>query len=101
MLAAMIPDEYLRREFEKSLTAEELEKIKSLGGLEKLIDEFKRQVEDAARGEGKDKSKEGRVETARAMTAKTATARSAEASVTGINATIRPTMTTSSWVRVA
>ena len=40
----MIPDEYLRREFEKSLTAEELEKIKSLGGLEKLIDEFKRNV---------------------------------------------------------
>ena len=60
MLAAMIPDEYLRREFEKSLTAEELEKIKSLGGLEKLIDEFKRQVEDAARGEGKDKNKEGK-----------------------------------------
>jgi uncharacterized protein with von Willebrand factor type A (vWA) domain len=60
MLTSMIPDEYLRREFEKSLSAEELEKIKSLGGLEKLIDEFKRQVEEAARGEGKDKDKEGK-----------------------------------------
>ncbi|MCB1647075.1 MAG: hypothetical protein KDI36_16560, partial [Pseudomonadales bacterium] len=60
MLASLIPDEYLRREFEKSLTAEELEKIKCLGGLEKLIEEFKRQVEDAARGEGKDKDKEGK-----------------------------------------
>ena len=58
MLTSMIPDEYLRREFEKTLTAEELEKIKSLGGLEKLIDEFKRQVEEAARGEGKDKNGE-------------------------------------------
>ena len=54
MIASMIPDEFLRREFEKSLSPEELEKIKSLGGLEKLIEEFKRQVEDAAKGEGKD-----------------------------------------------
>lgn len=60
LLASLIPDEYLRREFEKSLTAEDLEKIKSLGGLEALIEEFKRQVEDAARGEGKDKDKEGK-----------------------------------------
>ncbi|MCB1691371.1 MAG: VWA domain-containing protein [Pseudomonadales bacterium] len=60
LLTSLIPDEYLRREFEKSLTAEDLEKIKSLGGLEALIEEFKRQVEDAARGEGKDKDKEGK-----------------------------------------
>ena len=60
MLASMIPDEYLRREFEKTLTPEELEKIKSLGGLEKLIEEFKRQVEEAAKGEGKEKDKEGK-----------------------------------------
>ncbi len=38
MLESMIPDEWLRREFEKSLTPEELEKINSLGGLEKLIE---------------------------------------------------------------
>jgi uncharacterized protein with von Willebrand factor type A (vWA) domain len=57
LLAALIPDEYLRREFEKSLSAEELEKIKDLGGLEKLIEAFKREVEKAARGEGDKKDK--------------------------------------------
>ena len=65
LLASLIPDEYLRREFEKSLTPEELEQIKSLGGLEKLIEAFKREVEEAARGEGKDKDKEGRGEQGR------------------------------------
>ena len=65
MIASMIPDEFLRREFEKSLTPEELEKIKSLGGLEKLIEEFKRQVEEAAKGEGKEKDKEGKGENGR------------------------------------
>ena len=65
MIASMIPDEYLRREFEKTLTPEELEKIKSLGGLEKLIEAFKREVEEAARGEGKDKDKEGKGEQGR------------------------------------
>lgn len=65
MIASMIPDEYLRREFEKSLTKEELAKIKSLGGLEKLIEAFKREVEEAARGEGKDKDKEGKGERGR------------------------------------
>ena len=44
LLSSLIPDEYLRREFEKSLTKEELEKIKSLGGLEKLIEAFKEEV---------------------------------------------------------
>jgi uncharacterized protein with von Willebrand factor type A (vWA) domain len=65
MIASMIPDEYLRREFEKSLTREELDKIKSLGGLEKLIEAFKREVEEAARGEGKDPDKEGKGEKGR------------------------------------
>ncbi|MCZ6502044.1 MAG: hypothetical protein O6945_05965 [Gammaproteobacteria bacterium] len=65
MLASLIPDEYLRREFEKSLTKEELDKIKSLGGLEKLIEAFKREVEEAARGEGKEKDKEGKGENGR------------------------------------
>ena len=60
LLAELIPDEYLRREFEKTLTPEELDKIQGLGGLEKLIEEFKRQVEEAARGEGKEKDKEGK-----------------------------------------
>ena len=60
MIASLISDEFLRREFEKSLTREELEKIKSLGGLEKLIEAFKREVEKAARGEKGDKDQEGK-----------------------------------------
>ena len=60
MIASLISDEFLRREFEKSLTREELEKIKSLGGLEKLIEAFKREVEEAARGEKGDKDEEGK-----------------------------------------
>jgi uncharacterized protein len=65
LLSSLIPDEYLRREFEKSLTPEELEKIKSLGGLEKLIEAFKKEVEEAAQGEGKEKDKEGKGENGR------------------------------------
>lgn len=61
MIASLLPDEFLRREFEKSLSKEDLEKIKSLGGLEKLIEAFKREVEEAAR-EGNDKDKEGKGE---------------------------------------
>ena len=60
MIASLISDEFLRREFEKSLTREELEKIKSLGGLEKLIEAFKREVEEAARGEKGDREQEGK-----------------------------------------
>ncbi len=65
MVASLIPDDFLRREFEKSLSKEELEKIKSLGGLEKLIDAFKREVEEATRegngkeGQGKGKAGQG------------------------------------------
>ena len=61
MMASLIPDEFLRREFEKSLSKEELEKIKSLGGLEKLIEAFKREVEEAVR-ESNDKEGKGRGE---------------------------------------
>ena len=49
LLESLIPDEWLRREFEKSLTPEELEKIKSLGGLEKLIEAFREALEEAER----------------------------------------------------
>ena len=65
LLNSLIPDEYLRREFEKSLSPEELEKIRSLGGLEKLIEAFKKEVEEAAQGEGKEKNKEGKGENGR------------------------------------
>ena len=46
ILEMLIPEEWLKAEFEKYLTEEELEKIKSLGGLEKLLDEFKKRLEE-------------------------------------------------------
>ena len=51
LLESLIPDEWLRREFEKSLTPEELEKIKSLGGLEKLIEAFRKAREEQQKAE--------------------------------------------------
>ncbi|MDE0422269.1 MAG: VWA domain-containing protein [Gammaproteobacteria bacterium] len=47
LLESLIPDEWLRREFERALTPEELERIKSLGGLEKLIEAFRKAREKA------------------------------------------------------
>ncbi|MEX2488468.1 MAG: hypothetical protein WD356_02970 [Pseudomonadales bacterium] len=69
MIASLIPDDFLRHEFEKSLTEEELAKIEDMGGLEKLIEAFKREVEEAARaegqGEGDDEDQEGKGERGR------------------------------------
>lgn len=45
-IEALIPDEWLRREFERSLSPEEREQIKSLGGLDKLIEAFKQRLEE-------------------------------------------------------
>lgn len=45
-IEALIPDEWLRREFERSLSPEERDKIESLGGLDKLIEEFKKRLEE-------------------------------------------------------
>lgn len=45
-IEALIPDEWLRREFEKQLTDEEKARIKSLGGLEQLLEEFKKRLEE-------------------------------------------------------
>ena len=42
----LIPDEWLKAEFEKHLTEEELKEIQSLGGLEKLLEEFKKKLEE-------------------------------------------------------
>lgn len=42
----LIPDEWLRKEFEKQLTEEEKAQIETLGGLEKLIEEFKKRLEE-------------------------------------------------------
>lgn len=70
LLESLIPDEWLRREFEQSLTPEELEQIESLGGLEKLIEAFKEAKEEAEKkaqegkegeeGEEGDGEKEGK-----------------------------------------
>ena len=46
ILEMLIPEDWLKAEFEKYLTEEELEKIKSLGGLEKLLDEFKKRMQE-------------------------------------------------------
>lgn len=46
IIEAMIPDEWLRKEFEKHLTEEEKKQIQSLGGLEKLLEEFKKRLQE-------------------------------------------------------
>ncbi|WP_028694675.1 vWA domain-containing protein [Pseudomonas cremoricolorata] len=43
-LEALIPEEWLRKEFERSLSAEERAQIQSLGGLDKLIEAFKQRL---------------------------------------------------------
>ena len=45
-IEALIPDDWLRREFERRLSEEEKAQIASLGGLEKLIETFKRRLEE-------------------------------------------------------
>lgn len=53
ILQKLIPEDWLRGEFAMQLTDEEKAKIESLGGLEKLIEEFrKRLVEQEKRHEG-------------------------------------------------
>ena len=46
VIEAIIPDDWLRNEFLKSLSDEDKAKIESLGGLEKLIEEFKKRLEE-------------------------------------------------------
>lgn len=46
IIQAFIPEEWLRKEFEKYLTEEEKKEIQSLGGLEKLIEEFKKRLQE-------------------------------------------------------
>jgi uncharacterized protein with von Willebrand factor type A (vWA) domain len=46
IIEALIPDDWLRAEFMKDLTEEEKAKIESLGGLEKLIEEVKKRLEE-------------------------------------------------------
>lgn len=46
IIEAIIPEDWLREEFIKQLSDEEKQKIESLGGLEKLIEEFKKRLEE-------------------------------------------------------
>jgi len=46
ILEMLIPEDWLKAEFEKYLTEEELAQIKTLGGLEKLVEEFKKHLEE-------------------------------------------------------
>lgn len=46
IVEALIPDEWTRAEFMKNLSDEEKAKIESLGGLEKLIEEFNKRLEE-------------------------------------------------------
>ncbi|WP_097461625.1 vWA domain-containing protein [Mangrovitalea sediminis] len=46
LLAAMIPDDWLRAEFERQLSEEDKARIESLGGLEELIEAFKKRLEE-------------------------------------------------------
>ncbi len=46
LLDSLIPEEWIRKEFEKLLTPEEKEKIKSLGSLKELLDTFKERLEE-------------------------------------------------------
>ena len=54
IIDVLIPEEWLRKEFERFLSEEEKAKIESLGGLEKLIEEFKKRL-----AEQKDKHQGG------------------------------------------
>ena len=47
---ALIPEDWLRKAFEKELDPEELKKIKSLGGLDKLLEEFKKEWKSKKKG---------------------------------------------------
>jgi len=45
-IEALIPEDWLRNEFMKTLTEEEKAQIETLGGLEKLIETFKKRLEE-------------------------------------------------------
>lgn len=46
LLMDAIPDEWLRRQFEASLTDEERAAIETMGGLEKLMEEFRKRLQE-------------------------------------------------------
>ncbi len=56
MLVGRVPEEWLRKQFEASLSEEEKARLRSLGGLEQLLEEFrKRLAQQRERHQGGDK----------------------------------------------
>ena len=46
LFETLIPDEWLRKEIEKNLSKEELDKLQQLGDFDKLMEEFKKRLEE-------------------------------------------------------
>lgn len=46
LFETLIPEEWLRKEIEKTLSKEEFDKLKALGDFEKLMEEFKKRLEE-------------------------------------------------------
>ncbi len=46
VLAAAIPEDWLRKQFEENLTDEEKARIEAMGGLDKLMEEFRKRLEE-------------------------------------------------------
>jgi uncharacterized protein with von Willebrand factor type A (vWA) domain len=46
ILQAVFPDEWLRKQFEAALSDEEKAQIQALGGLEKLLEEFRKRLQE-------------------------------------------------------
>jgi len=43
---ANIPEDWMRKEFERMLTEEQMEQIEALGGLDKVMEEFEKRLEE-------------------------------------------------------
>lgn len=46
LLSKMIPEEWLRKQLERTFTKEEMEKIQQMGDLQKLMEEFQKRLEE-------------------------------------------------------
>ncbi|WP_420590642.1 vWA domain-containing protein [Bacterioplanoides sp.] len=46
MEEANIPDDWMRKEFERMLTEEQMEQIEAMGGLDKVMDEFQKRLDE-------------------------------------------------------
>lgn len=60
MMRSLIPDEWLRREFEQALGSEDFDKLNSIGGLEKLIQAFQEAQQAQEEAEARKSWEEGR-----------------------------------------